>query len=296
MQTNIIFSIEGGIGKSIMATAVCEAIKKQYPNDNLIVISSYPEVFICNPNVDKCLSHNNLNYFYQDYIEGKKVKTFLHNPYLETSHIQQECHLIKTWCEMFGIEYNNEMPKIYLSNREINFYSTQYQSEKPIMVIQTNGGGADQPLKYSWMRDIPHQTAQQVVNHFANQYTIVHLRREDQLPLENTTPVSADFRALCVLIKLSTKRLFMDSFAQHTAKALDLDSVVCWIGNKPSVFGYENNINIEANKETAVPELKQSVYSKYNITGNLFEFPYNDESEIFNIETIINSLTDSVEE
>ena len=256
------------------------------------MISSYPEVFICNPNVDKCLSHNSLNYFYQDFIEGQKVKAFLHNPYLETSHIQQECHLIQTWCEMFGVKYNREMPKLYLSNREINFYSAQYHSEKPIMVLQTNGGGADQPLKYSWMRDIPSQTAQEVVNHFANEYNVVHLRREDQLPLENTTPVSADFRALAVLIKLSTKRLFMDSFAQHTAKALDLNSVVCWIGNKSSVFGYESNINIQANKETAVPELKQSVFSKYNITGNLFEFPYNDEKEIFTTETIINSLTD----
>jgi hypothetical protein len=292
MKANIIFQIDGGIGKSIMATAVCEAIKKQYPKDNLIVISAYPEVFICNPNVDKCLSHNNLNYFYQDFIEGKKVKAFLHNPYMETSHIQQECHLIQTWCEMFGVKYNREMPKIYLSNREINFYSQQYKSEKPIMVLQTNGGGADQPLKYSWMRDIPNETAQEVVNHFANDYTIVHLRREDQLPLENTTPVTADFRALAVLIQLSEKRLFMDSFAQHTAKAMDLKSVVCWIGNKSNVFGYESNINIQANKETAVPELKQSVFSKYNITGNLFEFPYENESEIFSTENIINALTE----
>jgi hypothetical protein len=292
MKANIIFQIDGGIGKSIMATAVCEAIKKQYPKDNLIVISAYPEVFICNPNVDKCLSHNNLNYFYQDFIEGQKVKAFLHNPYFETSHIQQECHLIQTWCEMFGVKYNREMPKIYLSNREINFYSTQYQSEKPIMVLQTNGGGADQPLKYSWMRDIPNQTAQEVVNHFAKEYNVVHLRREDQLQLQNTTPVSADFRSLAVLIKLSTKRLFIDSFAQHTAKALDMNSVVCWIGNKSSVFGYESNINIQANKETAVPELKQSVFSKYNITGNLFEFPYEDEKEIFNTENIINALTE----
>jgi hypothetical protein len=238
------------------------------------------------------LSHNNLNYFYQDFIEGKKVKAFLHNPYFETSHIQQECHLIQSWCEMFGVKYNREVPKLHLSNREINFYTNQFQSEKPIFVIQTNGGGAEQPLKYSWMRDIPTQTAQEVVNHFVNDYNIVHIRREDQIALQNTTPISADFRALAVLIQLSEKRLFMDSFAQHTAKALDKKSVVCWIGNKSNVFGYESNINIQANKETAVPELKQSVFSKYNITGNLFEFPYEDEKEIFNTENIINALTE----
>ena len=290
MQTNVIFQIDGGIGKSIMATAVCEAIKKQYPKDQLIVITSYPEVFLCNPHVDKCLSHNNLNYFYQDFIEGKKVKTFLHNPYLETSHIQQECHLIKTWCEMFGVEYNGEEPKLYLTNREINFYSQQFQSDKPLFVIHTNGGGSDQQIKYSWMRDIPIQTAQEVVNAFKEEYNVVHIRREDQLPLNDTTPVTSDFRALVVLLQLSSKRLLIDSFAQHVAKALDLDSVVCWIGNKPSVFGYENNTNIQANNETATPELKQAVFSKYNIAGNLLEFPYNDEKEIFNVEEIIEAV------
>ena len=30
---NIIFQVDGGIGKSILATAVCKAIKTQYPND-----------------------------------------------------------------------------------------------------------------------------------------------------------------------------------------------------------------------------------------------------------------------
>jgi hypothetical protein len=287
---NIIFSIDGGIGKSIMATAVCEAIKKQYPKDQLVVITAYPEVFLCNPHVDKCLSHNNLNYFYQDFIEGKKVKAFLHNPYQETSHIQQECHLIKTWCEMFGVEYNGEEPKLYLTNREINFYSNQFASEKPLFVVHTNGGGGDQQIKYSWMRDIPNQTAQQVVDAFKEEYNVIHIRREDQLPLNNTTPVTADFRALVVLLKLSSKRLLIDSFAQHVAKSLDLNSVVCWIGNKPSVFGYENNTNIQANKETVTPELKQAVFSKYNIAGNLLEFPYNEEKEIFNVEDIIEAV------
>lgn len=38
---NIIFSIQGGMGKSIMATAVCKAIKKQYPDSTLIVVTGY---------------------------------------------------------------------------------------------------------------------------------------------------------------------------------------------------------------------------------------------------------------
>lgn len=292
---NIIFQIDGGIGKSIMATAVCEAIKKQYPKDQLIVITAYPEVFLCNPYVDKCLSHNNLSYFYQDFIESKKVLTLLHNPYLETAFIKRKKHLIELWCEMFNISYNGEQPKLYLTQREVNYYSNQFASERPIFVIQTNGGGQDQEIKYSWSRDIPKETAQKVVDSLVDKYNVVHIKREDQIALNNTTPVSGDFRALAVLIKISKGRLFMDSFAQHVAKALDLDSVVLWIANTPNQFGYENNTNVIANVETFIPELKHSVFSKYNIVGQPLEFPFHDENEIFNPEEIIEAVKNMFE-
>ena len=41
---NIIFEVVGGIGKNIVATAVVRAIKKQYPNKNIILQTAYPEV------------------------------------------------------------------------------------------------------------------------------------------------------------------------------------------------------------------------------------------------------------
>ncbi len=290
---NIIFQIDGGIGKNVAATAVCKAIKKQYPKDTLIVITGYPEVFLCNPNVDKTFNHNDLRYFYQDYIEGKQVKMMLHNPYLETEFITLNGHLNKVWCEMFDVKYNGELPEVFLNNRELGFFGNQFRSDKPIMVIQTNGGAANQPNKYSWTRDMPVATAQRVVNAMVKDYNIVHIRREDQFPLQNTTPVQMEFRAIATLINMSEKRLFIDSFGQHTAAALSKPSVVCWIGNIPGQFGYEMHTNIVANEPTIKPELRHSVYGKYNISGNPTEFCYNNEDEIFDTDKIIEELRKS---
>ena len=50
---NIIFQIDGGLGKNIMATAMVKVIKKRYKNANLIVITGYPDVFLNNPNVSE---------------------------------------------------------------------------------------------------------------------------------------------------------------------------------------------------------------------------------------------------
>jgi hypothetical protein len=286
----IIFQIDGGIGKSVVATAVCKAIKAQYPKDQLLVITGYPEVFLCNPNVDKVFNFNNLNYFYQDHIEGQKVKMMVHNPYLETDFIIENGHLIKVWCEMFGVKYNGELPELFINNREQTFFGNQFRSERPILLLQTNGGAPNQPNKYSWTRDLPTATAQKIVYAFAQEYNIVHIRREDQIPLQGATPLQADFRAIATLISMSQKRLFIDSFCQHTAAALGLHSVVCWVGNKPSQFGYDVHTNIVANPPTIKPELRHSVFSRYNISGNATEFPYNNEDEIFNVDQIIEAL------
>lgn len=286
---NIIFQISGGIGKCVMATAVCEAIKIKYPDSKLIVISGYPDVFLNNPNVHRTYALGNSNYFYSEYIENQKVLVFAHDPYFDTAFVNQNEHLIKTWCEMFDIPYHNEQPKIYLTAREIKFYATKFVSDKPIFLIQTNGG-AQTEHKYSWARDIPSLVVVRVIDEFKDEYNIVHIKREDQLIYNNTIPISDNYRALAVLISISEKRLFIDSFAQHTAAALKLPSTVCWIANKPEVFGYDIHSNILANEFTNKPELRNSYLQKFNISGDLLDFPYDSEDEIFNTELIIQSL------
>ena len=62
---NIIFSIEGGLGKSIMGTAVLKAIKNQYPKSYIIVVTHYPDVFIGNPNANKVFTHEKANGLYK---------------------------------------------------------------------------------------------------------------------------------------------------------------------------------------------------------------------------------------
>ena len=82
----------------------------------------------------------------------------------------------------------------------------------------------------------------------------------------------------------------MDSFAQHAAAAINKPSTVCWIANTPVVFGYSLHDNILANPQTKKPELRNSFLQKYNIAGDLLEFPYNNEEEIFDVDKIIASL------
>ena len=89
---------------------------------------------------------------------------------------------------------------------------------------------------------------------------------------------------------MSHKRLFIDSCGQHIAAALGLPSVVCWIANVPSQFGYEMHTNIIANPPTVEPELRNALLTMYNTTGPETEFPYNNEDEIFDVAPILAAL------
>jgi hypothetical protein len=286
---NIIFQINGGIGKCVMATAVCEAIKKKYPDSKLIVVSGYADVFLNNPHVYRSYQYGGISYFYSEYIDGHDYKIFAHDPYVQTEYVEQKEHLIKTWCEMYDVPYNGEQPKIYLTGREVKFFENKFTSDRPILLLQTNGG-AQTEHKYSWARDIPSSVAVKVIDHFKLEYNVVHIRRDDQNQFEGTFGVSDTFRALCVLISMSSKRLLIDSFAQHVAASMSLPSTVCWVANSPKVFGYTMHNNILANPFTTKPELRNSYFGKFNISGDLLEFPYNHEDEIFDVDKIIKSI------
>jgi len=288
----LILSVNGGIGKCIISTAVIEAFAEQRPDKKLIVVSGYPDVFINNPHVHRSFGFGNIQYFYETYIKGHESEIFVHNPYDETDYTYQRKHIIEIWCHLCNLAYDSKyLPKIYLTQRETDFFSKNYlNSDKPLFALQTNGGADNQKLKYSWMRDIPMIVAEKVVEHFRDKYNIVHLRRQDQLGLNNTIPLTTSIRDLVVFMSMTSKRLFMDSFAQHLASSMQLKSTVLWVGNSPKVFGYEFNDNIVRNEYTKEPEMRGAFLQEFNIGGEPIEFPYHSENEIFNVDEIIASL------
>lgn len=281
---NVIFQINGGLGKNVMATAVCEAIKLKYPESNLIVITGYTDVFLNNPNVDRCITLQQSKYFYQDYIEGKDVLYFGQEPYLTTSYIKNEANLIEIWCKMYDLPIPKLAGEIFLTKREIDFYSRKYTFNKPILALQTNGNAGD--MLYNWSRDIPSYLVKKIVNNHAKNFDIVHIKNENQLSFDGTIPFTDNIRAVSVILSMSKKRIFMDSCCQHLSMALGLASNVFWVTTNHKVFGYESNNNILSNPETKKVSLPNSFLTKYELVSNLSDFPYNDESEIFNEETL----------
>lgn len=292
-MSNVICQVEGGLGKSIMFTAVLKAIRKEYKKANIIVVTGYPDVFIANPNVNKVLRFDQLSGIYSKYIMDKaesEIKVFVADPYTTSDFLTERKHLIQIWCEMFGIEYNGEMPELFLLKAEKEYFEPFYKLDKPILAIQPNGGAMNQPLKYSWTRDIPAPVVMEVIERFKNDFAILHIKREDQIVYPDTLQALDSFRSIAVALTISQKRLLIDSSAMHIATALNLPSTVAWIGTNPKVFGYDMHKNITAKEPTREVDLSHPHYQKYLLFQDISTIPYNDLNEVFDKKEIINSL------
>ena len=288
---NIIFQIDGGLGKSIMSTAMVEVIKKRYKNSFLIIVTAYPDVFLNNPHVDEVHTMNQVNGLYLKHIKDKDCKIFVSDPYRDNDFIlEKPTHLFKTWCKIYGLRYNNEQPKIYLSQPEIDYFKPYYKTDKPILAIQPNGGPAGLGYQYAWTRDIPEPTILELIEHYKNDYTIIHIKREDQKIYPDTMQALDGYRSIAILLQLSDKRLLIDSFAQHLAAAQNLKSTVCWSSTKPEIFGYKLHDNIKAEKFTKEPNLLQAIYAPFNLSEDISTIPYNNLNEVFDTDKIITSI------
>jgi hypothetical protein len=231
-------------------------------------------------------------YFYNDYIDGKDSLIFKHEPYFTTEHIHKKMPLIENWCKLYNLNYSGEIPSLIFNSKQKQLGINKWTREKPIMVIQTNGGPlVNQPYINSWTRDIPVYLSEILVNHYRNDYHIIQICRSGSVAMQGVEVVSDSMpnMELFSLLLVSQKRVLIDSCLQHAAASLGLSSVVLWVGTSPKVFGYNIHTNIVADLPKDIVKLPDSYLFDYSFEGLLHEYP-SLESEIFDPNLIIQKI------
>jgi hypothetical protein len=284
-----IFHIEGGLGKHIVATAICKTIKNNYPDRKLIVVCSYSEVFINLDFVYRVYKHESTPYFYSDFIDGKDFIIFKHEPYFTTEHIKGETNLIENWSNLYKLDYSGESPEIRFNVRQRQFNLNKWNREKPIFLIQTNGGPLNgQPYPYSWTRDMPNNLIYPAIEKFKQTHHIIQICRDKSQSISGIESIYTPLTnmELFGLIGISDRRFLIDSSLQHASKALNKVSTVIWIGTNPKIFGYDTNINISAKLKDKI-KLPNSYLFNYSFTGLIDECPIFNTDDLFDVNEVI---------
>jgi hypothetical protein len=287
----IVWHVEGGLGKNLAATALVKSLHEKYSDRKLVIVASYPEVFLNLPLVYRVYKMGSTQYFYDDYIKDKDTIIFKHEPYYETNHILKRKHLIANWCKLMDLKYEFQTPVLnfnFVQQRN----SLKWQRDLPILIIQTNGGPLNSTLEYSWTRDIPYALALQIVEKYKNTHYIVQICKPSSMHLPDVEVLDQPMSAmdLFTLLAVSDKRFLIDSSLQHAAAALNKPSTVFWIGTSPENFGYSMHNNIIANPPTDTTKLIDSYLFDYSFEGITHECPYYSLDEMFNIPQIIETL------
>tara|TARA_R110000824_G_scaffold226520_4_gene414319 strand:- start:140 stop:1033 length:894 start_codon:yes stop_codon:yes gene_type:complete len=284
-----IWFIQGGLGKNVAATALVKSIKKSYPDRELIIVCSWPQVFLNNPNIDRVYNANNIPHFYEDYIEGKDIIVCNQEPYNQTGHVTKQQHVLKSWCELLGIEYTNQQPQLFYNYAEQKKFQHQ-PSPKPVLLIHTGGGPTDDEVEYNWTRDIPMEFAASIVDKYSKTHNIIQVTRPKGYKLQHSSVKIIDTPManlnLFSLLQNSNKRVLIDSCLQHAAAAMNLPSTVLWIGTSPTLFGYSQHQNIVAGLNKRANQLIDSTLFDYQFSQNEYQCPYMDVDEIFSQEVL----------
>lgn len=293
----VIVHVEGGLGKNVAATALIDGVNKKYPDRKLILVCSYPQIFLYHPNIHRVYALGSTPYFYEDYIKNKDVVILKQDPYNHTPHIKQEQALIKSWYEVFGLDYEGQLPELHSNYRMLQIAAEKWRRDKPILVLQTNGGPYNQNQKgaytyynvRSWSRDMPSPTAEKIIQTYSNTHHIYQVCKTDENVLPNTEPIvgSVNNLELFSLLKLSDRRILIDSCLQHAAAAMKLPSTVLWNGTSPKVFGYNIHTNIMPNVERMEGFKNVTAYLyEYELWGDPIQCPWV-TNNIYDINEII---------
>ena len=296
MEKYVVFHVEGGLGKNVASTAVIKNIAEKYKDRKLIVMASFPEVFLNNPYVHRVYRLGMTPYFWDDYISGQDTIILRREPYFETSHIMQKTPLHETWHKMYELPYNKEkdLPELYMNMIQSEMPIT-WNRQRPILLLHTNGGPLmDGAPIYAWSRDMPRYVAESIVQQFGQQYHIIqvvkHASQAIQSPMVEVVDRTMSNFELFSLVRASAKRVLIDSCLQHAAAAYKLPSTVLWIGTHPEMFGYSMHTNIVAKEPVGNVKKIDASYFDYSLDGQFHECPYNSPEEMFDVNEIIKAI------
>jgi len=279
-----LLGISGGIGKNIAATG---AVKLAVENEVTVdVITAHPTIWQGNPHVNKVYDWNRIEYLHEKIKDYDEV--ILQDPYRHSKFLLEGCDLTCTWNYMVNGICEPAKPEIFLNKAEKLYVEGLLQDiKKPILAVQTNGGLSE---GYAWNRDIPLEEAVEVLNHFQEDYEIIHLRMDGQLEIKGIKHTAElNMRQALVVLQMSSKRLLVDSVYSHAAAAMDLPSTVLWVMTEPEMFGYKMHDNIMCNE----PELHNMDRLEQLFSGldaNTDKCPFGQEQKVFDTQQIIASL------
>jgi hypothetical protein len=278
MLKRVVIQMEGGLGKQIALTSLLSYFKERY--EEIIVLSSYPDVFINNPNVYRAIAYNT-PYAYEEYFKTADDIVYPCG-YRDTDFRKRKISLIQAACNSINIPYNEKMkPELFITETEEKAIVEILDKLGNFIIIQSHGAKAiGSPNTPNIMaKDYDINKMELVVKEIKKLYptlTIVNYSLPGEVEIAGTVKMDFNWSVWFGLMRECETFIAIDSSLQHMSAAFNKKGIVLWGATNPDCFGWKHNINLEGmcpynDLHCTRPYFVPSVDIKVN--GNTWECP-----------------------
>lgn len=282
-KSRIILFVQGGAGDVLAQTPMIRCMKKKYPEDEIVVLSTYSQLLENNPNIDVLISLKDPKDFYSEYVLNQNVrffkKRFLYDYIMDDWGLGKK-NLMEFACGCYGVNWDGEGPELYLTDyekRAANTFMTQTTKKKVLLhiycAVPSDGGhqvimcdackgtgklpdGNNCPKcqgsgklvirqKTNGLKDINPAILAPIVEKHKDTVDFLQIGLEGE-PL---VPGAVDclgmpMRDTIALIDRCDSFVFAESLFAHCAGAFKKTGIVIFQNTDPAFFGYPTAFNL----------------------------------------------------
>ena len=279
-----IYIVQGGIGKHVMFSSLIEKLSEK-DGEKIMIVSAYPDLFKYHPKVEVSANFPEAG-FYDKYVKGTDNNIIYREPYL-SNYAKGETHFIKELAELLEVEYDNDVPDIYVDKYALEESERFVENFPKFIAVQFSGGqsplGFDKTKPFfnnGQLKDYPRDRAQDVVNMIAKDYPdykILNyaLPNEQTANLENAISIESPYLFYVALLTRCKAYIGIDSSLQHFAanRYNQNKGIVLWGSTGPQSLGYEKNFNLAITKEHTNRPLCSTIGDVFTADGNHWQHP-----------------------
>lgn len=253
-KTRSIFFVQGGAGDVIAHTPMIRYFRNKYPDDEILVITTYAQLWEGNPNVDKVIPAKELEDFYSEYVLGHNVrffkKHFVYDAIMDDAAVGTKC-LPEFICKLYGAEYDGKPLDYFVAAKEkkgADVFMGQYkQFNKPLVLLQCTGAiPSDGNFnKTNKLKDLDTKKVAELVKRNSDKAIFLQIGLIGEPVVEGAIDaLGQPMREAIACVEQASSFIFIESLFAHCSNALNKTGVVVFQNTSPSFFGYANNHNI----------------------------------------------------
>lgn len=267
-QKSIIILCQGGAGDVLAHTPMIRYFRKAYPEDKIIVLSTYKQLLEHNPNIDELISLKEVDDFYSEYVHMQDVR-FFKKHFVYDAIMDEPANgttsLPEFICKVYGAEYDKQPLDYFVQPKEIRKAKTflsQYKINKNLPIILLHCTGAipsdGQMSKTNNLKDLNIKIVDEFVSNNLDKAWFIQIGLEGEPVVGHyvngpdgvkfipsaVNALGMPMREAIAIINECDSFIFIESLFAHCSNALKKRGIVVFQNMSPDFFGYSQNLNI----------------------------------------------------